>query len=400
MVVGSGSRPVQLWRLLVVFTGCCACTGRSQAPQTPLSLTVRDGRLLSPYNREVGRYTSSLQSEVLSLFPEKGPSDWADTTLVKQSVSAGDGGLLRHLYLEGEYFADMPLRLPSLLVLHLNGSITDAANLTADPFNGDSKAFPGIVMLNGSQYSAIEGGTVNATAHPKTQMQGVAILQGHRNSLRGVRALSNWQSAIGVRGGSNNEIVNCDVGGDPKYGNIAARAIWSIATERNYVHHNYVHHADMHALDFDAYTASSIAWANTCEDNGAEGIFVEETSHDNVITGNICRRNRNGIGVYTLAVGPVTRNVFFGNQVEENTNNAITAGGYGHDPTKYSIGNVFFGNVASKVPEGNAAFNVAHGANKGDYWFGNAVQGGNDEFDLSKLPHNNSKVAIFQPGHP
>jgi hypothetical protein len=33
----------------------------------------------------------------------------------------------------------------------------------------------------------------------------------------------------------------------------------------------------MHALDFDAYTSSSSAYSNLCEDNGEEGIFVEET---------------------------------------------------------------------------------------------------------------------------
>ena len=42
----------------------------------------------------------------------------------------------------------------------------------------------------------------------------------------------------------------------------------------------------------------------------AEGIFVEETAHDNIIASNTCRRNKNGIGVYSNVVGPVKGNVF------------------------------------------------------------------------------------------
>ena len=294
------------------------------------------------------------------------------------------------------------LWLSRLLVLHLgNGTtITDAANLSANPFNGNFKSFPAMVMLNGSAYSAVLGGTVNATAHNATQMMGVGVLDGSRNSVRGVRALSNYQAGIGVRGGLHNEIAYCDVGGEP--GRLAGtRAIWSIATERNYVHHNHVHHAASHALDFDAYTASSVAWANLCEDNLEEGIFVEETAHDNVVTGNTCRRNKNGIGVYSMAVGPVKRNVIFGNTLEANTNYQMTVGGYGHDPDKHSESNVFFGNVAGGVEPGGAAFNVAHGTIQGDYWFGNALEAGEDtrmEFDTDTLPHDNAAVGIFQPG--
>ena len=72
---------------------------------------------------------------------------------------------------------------------------------------------------------------------------------------------------------------------------------------------------------------------------------------------------------------------------------------YGHDPAKRSEGNVFFGNIAGAMPEGSAAFNVAHGSNQGDYWFGNALEGGKGlEFDVDTLPRETAKVAIFQPG--
>ena len=57
------------------------------------------------------------------------------------------------------------------------------------------------------------------------------------------------------------------------------RCIWTLATSHALVHDNHVHHCSSHALDFDAYTSSSVAWNNLCEENGQEGIFLEETAH-------------------------------------------------------------------------------------------------------------------------
>ncbi len=67
-----------------------------------------------------------------------------------------------------------------------------------------------------------------------------------------------------------------------------------------------MHHSASHALDFDAYTSSSVAYNTTCEDNTAEGIFVEETANDNVVAGNTCRRNGDGIAVYVNGFDTIT----------------------------------------------------------------------------------------------
>jgi parallel beta-helix repeat protein len=88
-----------------------------------------------------------------------------------------------------------------------------------------------------------------------------------------------------------------------------------------------VHHAAAHALDFDAYTSNSVAYNNTCEDNTEEGIFVEETAHDNVVAANTCRRNGNGIAVYSNAVGPAANNFIVGNAVTDNNASGISSGG-------------------------------------------------------------------------
>ena len=66
-----------------------------------------------------------------------------------------------------------------------------------------------------------------------------------------------------------------------------------------------------------------------------------------VIVSNTCRRNGHGIGVYTLTVGPVSNNLFFGNTVTNNDNEGITVGGLGHDAVHVSQKNVFFANTAT-----------------------------------------------------
>ena len=66
-----------------------------------------------------------------------------------------------------------------------------------------------------------------------------------------------------------------------------------------------------------------------------------------VIVANTCRRNGHGIGVYTLTVGPVSNNLFFGNTVTNNDNEGITVGGLGHDAVHVSQKNGFFANTAT-----------------------------------------------------
>ena len=74
---------------------------------------VKDGVLVDG-GRRVGSTTSELQKNVLgnsTLFPQVSSADWEGTSMVNAS-------LLRYLVLEGDYLADVPLRLPSLF----NGS--------------------------------------------------------------------------------------------------------------------------------------------------------------------------------------------------------------------------------------------------------------------------------------
>ena len=78
-----------------------------------------------PNNKFVGIFTSQLQSNVLNaLYPTVQPK-----TLLA-AVSLVNSSVLRYLNLEGAYFADAPLVLPSLFVLNLTkGAVVDANNI-------------------------------------------------------------------------------------------------------------------------------------------------------------------------------------------------------------------------------------------------------------------------------
>jgi parallel beta-helix repeat protein len=127
-----------------------------------------------------------------------------------------------------------------------------------------------------------------------------------------------------------------------------------------------------------------------------EGIFVEETASNNFIFNNTLRRNGAGIGVYANAVGPVATNMFVGNLCEDNKGNAITAGGYGHDPKKISLGNIFASNIARNNGGHNGGqFDVHHGATTGDVWTNNQAMGAAPAY--CSVPYNSSSTVIFDP---
>ena len=67
---------------------------------------VKDGRL--PDGQYVGVHTSEIAANVIEkLFRPVSHDNWQDVSMFNSSV-------LRYLLLEGDYLADIPLRLPSL----------------------------------------------------------------------------------------------------------------------------------------------------------------------------------------------------------------------------------------------------------------------------------------------
>ena len=113
---------------------------------------------------------------------------------------------------------------------------------------------------------------------------------------------------------------------------------------------------------------------------------------------NTIRRSATGIGIYTLDVGPVASNLIIANTITHNTA-GMTAGGYGHDPTKHSEHNIFASNYLEDNGSGEGQINLRHGpaeAVVGDYWTSNVVVGDAIPYKLP-LPEDGAGVTAFEP---
>jgi parallel beta-helix repeat protein len=402
--------------MVAVLSVWCAIASAMLA--SPARLHIVDGMLNGAY---VGTHTSELQANVIDKLYAPVPHG------TPRDISLFNATNLRVLTLSGAYAADTSLRIPSRFVLELaaGASIVAAKNLS----QANVSRFEGLVTLDDVWYSAVigsgDGATIdasalgaipwppNATKAPNNYMA-VAIVRGGRNAVRNLRLIANnTGSSVAVNESPNSEIAHCDIGGRSAEAMEVGRCVWTLATETALVHDNHIHHCTMHALDFDAFTSRSVAWSNLVELNGEEGIFIEESAHDNVVFNNTCRRNAgSGIGVYSNVVGPVAQNTIVANILLFNGGDALSAGGVAHGapfPDKWSVKNVFAGNVAEgnggggKYPARASQFAPQHGGVAGDYWVGNSVRasGGGSaqlpEWDLASMPSNTSAVAIFEP---
>ena len=164
--------------------------------------------------------------------------------------------------------------------------------------------------------------------------------------------------------------------------------------------HSFTKGCTGHALDFDAYTSGSAAWSNLLQDNdGAaggygQGIFVEETASGNFIFNNTLRRNRNGIQLYSLDVGPVSGNIVAGNVVEDSSAHGISSGGgSGANGPQHAEKNVVVGNVARNNAAGD--YWVNHGSVVGDFWVSNDAE--SDIPWAGEDPQSSASVSVFEP---
>ena len=349
-----------------------------------------------------GKYTSQLQTYIDAAYkPVPGPGgEWSTHSWINATN-------MRSLQLTGDYLADVPLRLPSLFVLKLDGTMRPAPNISLNV-----SRFTGMVELKNVRYSAVVGGRYDATGLPMPLPEGsrgwqsIAVVGSTHCAVRGVRALANNSgAAIGITAGGHVEVSFCDVGADNGGPRTNGRAIWSLATSHNIVHDNHIHNSTKHSLDFDAYTGTSVAYNNLCEYCSQEGIFVEESAHDNFIFNNTCANNGNGIGLYSNAVGPVTNNKVIGNVLRDNLGTGISAGGYGHSDPHHkgltaSVANTFASNVFINNGGGNhdGQANVHHGETSGDLWTSNTFESSAGVPSYTQWEeHNSSATVIFDP---
>lgn len=348
----------------------------------------------------VGTYTSQLQRYIDSSYAPVTSKNYSEISLVNASV-------LNTLRLSGAYYCDTPLRVPSMFVLNAAGAtVMPALNLSLV----NVSRWSAMVMLDHVTLSAVLGGTFDASSLPPPPnashgYQAISIV-GYpgKNAVRHVRALSNNSEAIiGINQSPHAEVAFSDVGGSSSM--LHTRCIWALATSAALIHHNHVRNCTKHSLDLDAYTHTSAAYSNLLVDHGEEGIFVEESASGNFIFNNTIRgAQKNGIGVYSNVVGPVTMNMIIGNTIIGNKH-GMSAGAVGHDPKKQSLKNIFASNYLEGNGDGGHAgggqVETRHGPTDsvhGDFWTSNEIVG--DGFPYRQpLPADGEGVVIFEPEH-
>jgi len=230
--------PLFLLLLLLINISRSSSSLRGSTANYSSNLAIRNGYINDTF---VGTYTSQLQAFIKDNYAPMIEEEVA-------SITMANGTALRYLSLDGDYKADVPLSLPSLLVLKLQGSITPAANLTA----GKTR-FGALVQQNGTRYSAVIGGTIDASSLPvrgdeEFGYMALSITGGSMNSIRNVRAMANnSDSVIGINLASHSEVSDCVVGGDDgDLGMLQTRCIWTLATETALIHDNHVKYCSTH----------------------------------------------------------------------------------------------------------------------------------------------------------
>eukprot|EP00966_Prymnesium_polylepis_P075198 1744686-Prymnesium_polylepis.1 len=83
-----------------------------------------------------------------------------------------------------------------------------------------------------------------------------------------------------------------------------------------------------------------------------------------------------------------------GNTLVDN-GSGLSAGGYGHDPKKKSLNNIFASNYLEGNGVGGSEINPSHGAVDGDYWTSNTVVGAG--FPYRSVPADYDSVTVFDP---
>ena len=317
-----------------------------------------------------------------------------------------DEKTLRYLKLEGDYIADVPLLLPSLMVLQLNGSITAGPTLAENmkstkTFSKTNVKNPGMVMVDNERMVAIIGGFYNATVDQDTTKD----KYNNKDTIMGsICAIKFWQSTYGlVRGvnatvGKYSEAVllinqwseSIEVTQSEFFGQMfsdktdimesspdyRARCIWALVARFVVVHDNFIHHCHLHSLDFDSNTYASIAYNNDGEYLRQEHVFVEEKANNNLIFNNSARHTFSGVSTYALWEGPCYDNKIINNVASHNSigfqdggggskqNCETFHGGGNYTADKFSCSlqtqrNLWVGNVAYN--SSRTGINVFHG---------------------------------------
>ena len=245
----------------------------------PAHLIIDHGFLTMPPPRKwVGTNWSSVQNAIRDLLPDPGP-------LI--GVDANDANM-RYISLKGEYTADIPLNLPSLVHFKLDGSVYGVPS-------GQVHHEASLVVTHG-RFVSITGGNYSCPRQfNATEKTGIGITCEHCNDTliqnltvsgcydAGIRL--DWPAAVEVRH-VNSHSHN--------------RGLWSSSPgSKVLVIDSHFHDNSADGVDLDVRSTNYMVKANIMERNGRAGVFIEEGASNNMILDNTIVNNTHGIAFCT-----------------------------------------------------------------------------------------------------
>ena len=264
----------------------------------------------------VGKFTSQLHAAVISKFQDDYPRA-NDTDILptlqgvwKDMVDASGNSLdtlpfilerrggLNVLDLSGDYQVDIPLNLPSMFVLKLNGSLTPAANFSvpADTVN------PALVRVEGKGFTAILGGVISTFLQNATA---VTLQDSHHIQIHGVHATGSGygNAVVVVEGGKYNEVAKCKIETPGVVGTSSTIGVLVSKTKDPLVHDNEISQLPSHGIKVGTNTTGATIYSNYVHHNKVDGINIEGRVNNTFIHNNTCFANDNdGIRVAVKAV--------------------------------------------------------------------------------------------------
>ena len=233
---------------------------------------------------------------------------------------------MRELTLEGDYTADVPLRLPSRLYFRLDGQVrgeVTAENQRPNACKDDRCALveigPGtsFVSITGGNYLC-EGGTAYGIS---CQACGGNVL------IQDLNASSCGQGNIHFyAAGPAVEIKNVE-------SSLSNRGVWSQTPSRKVlIQDSHFHHNVADGIDLDSMSQNVMIRRNLLEHNNRCGVFIEEGARSNILIDNRMANNSFGIGFFTNLGGkdpgefPTADHWVVGNELLDN-GAAISIGG-------------------------------------------------------------------------
>lgn len=243
--------------------------------------------------------------------------------------------LMRSVRLHGDYFADVPIVLPSYTRLVLEGSMKPTLSLGCSTTKMPQDNLCTAMILGTGEMIGVEGGSFSCTGWTSTNRStntSTVTAIWFYNVLGGwIRSLTVKDCGMSAPAGPRPGYVSGNIRVQGGWGNSVEgvdsccssnRGIWA-QTEKLMVWNGHWWNNEADGIDFDSGTSKSVAYNNVCENNRRHGIFLEEGASFNTIVNNTLINNSGaGVSEGSADSGPTTDNVVLANVLGPDCSNA------------------------------------------------------------------------------